>query len=123
MPHTIILKDQYQQAPSSKASTLLPLRGIQNFVVPHFQISVDQIRTWMQITKKKQRRGQWHHQLPWFYIFFVLGFIVGFWGVCGSLIIIKTWRYAYFRFIDNLQDKVYVMVTVRINLMKKRLRG
>ncbi|CAL2253807.1 unnamed protein product [Prunus armeniaca] len=63
-----------------------------------------------------------HHQLPWFYIFTVLGFIVGFWGVFGSLIIIKTWRYAYFQFIDNLQDKVYVMVTVRINLMKKRLR-
>ncbi|CAL8150884.1 unnamed protein product [Prunus armeniaca] len=41
------------------------------------------------------------HQLPWFYIFTALGFIVGFWGVCGSLIINKTWRYAYFQFIDN----------------------
>ncbi|CAL8169008.1 unnamed protein product [Prunus armeniaca] len=30
------------------------------------------------------------HQLPWFYIFTALGFIVGFWGVCGSLIINKT---------------------------------
>ncbi|PQQ13855.1 hypothetical protein Pyn_06359 [Prunus yedoensis var. nudiflora] len=63
------------------------------------------------------------HQLPWLYIFIVLGFIVGFWGVCGSLIINKTWRYAYFRFIDNLQGRVYVMVTLRINMMKKRLRG
>ncbi|KAI5333072.1 hypothetical protein L3X38_023202 [Prunus dulcis] len=63
------------------------------------------------------------HELPWFYIFIALGFIVGFWGVCGSLIINKIWRYAYFRFIDNLQDRVYVMVIVRINMMKKRLRG
>ncbi|PQQ08779.1 hypothetical protein Pyn_06055 [Prunus yedoensis var. nudiflora] len=34
------------------------------------------------------------HQLPWFYIFATLGFIVGFWGVCGSLVINKTWRLA-----------------------------
>ncbi|VVA16590.1 PREDICTED: receptor [Prunus dulcis] len=63
------------------------------------------------------------HQHPWFYIFTALGFIVGFWGVCGSLVINKTWRYAYFRFIDNLQDRLYVMITVRISTMKGRLRG
>ncbi|XP_008226570.2 PREDICTED: receptor-like protein 2 [Prunus mume] len=51
------------------------------------------------------------HQLPWFYIFATLGFIVGFWGVCGSLVINKTWRYAYFRFIDNLQDRLYMMIS------------
>ncbi|XP_020417032.1 receptor-like protein 2 isoform X1 [Prunus persica] len=60
------------------------------------------------------------HQIPWFYIFVVLGFIVGFWGVCGSLIIKKTWRYAYFQFVDNIQDRLYVMMTVH---MRRRLRG
>ncbi|KAL6283432.1 hypothetical protein ACE6H2_014361 [Prunus campanulata] len=63
------------------------------------------------------------HQLPWFYIFATLGFIVGFWGVCGSLVINKTWRYVYFRFIDNLQKRLYVMITVCINTMKRRLSG
>ncbi|KAL6283331.1 hypothetical protein ACE6H2_014260 [Prunus campanulata] len=63
------------------------------------------------------------HQLPWFYIFAALGFIVGFWGICGSLIINKTWRYMYFQFINNVQDRLYVMVTVHINTMKRRLRG
>ncbi|PQQ12552.1 receptor-like protein 2 [Prunus yedoensis var. nudiflora] len=64
------------------------------------------------------------HQLPWFYVFAALGFIVGFWGVCGSLVINKTWRYAYFRFIDNLQDMLlYVMIIVPLNKMKRRLRG
>ncbi|CAL8150925.1 unnamed protein product [Prunus armeniaca] len=63
------------------------------------------------------------HQLPWFYIIAALGFIVGFWGVCGSLLINKTWRYEYFRFIDNLQERFYVMITVCINTMKGRLRG
>ncbi|XP_008226592.1 PREDICTED: receptor-like protein 2 [Prunus mume] len=61
------------------------------------------------------------HQLPWFYISsIVLGFIVGFWGVCGSLIINKTWRYAYFRFIYNVQDRFYVIITVRINMIKRK---
>ncbi|PQQ06428.1 hypothetical protein Pyn_08636 [Prunus yedoensis var. nudiflora] len=63
------------------------------------------------------------HQLPWFYISVVLGFIVGFWGVFGSLIIKRTWRHAYFRFTDNVQDRVYVMMTVSMNRMKRKLRG
>ncbi|CAL8150927.1 unnamed protein product [Prunus armeniaca] len=73
--------------------------------------------------KNNKDEGNGHHQLPWFYIFVVLGFIVGFWGVCGSLVINNTWRYAYFRFIDNVQDRLYVMVTVCINTTKRRLRG
>ncbi|BFG29029.1 hypothetical protein CerSpe_153030 [Prunus speciosa] len=63
------------------------------------------------------------HQLSWFYIFTALGFIVGFWGVCGSLVVNKTWRYAYFRFVGNVQDRLYVMVAMRINTMKRRCRG
>ncbi|ONI12409.1 hypothetical protein PRUPE_4G163000 [Prunus persica] len=51
------------------------------------------------------------HQLPWFYIFVALGFIVGFWGLCSSLVVNKTWRYAYFRFVDNVQDRLYLMVS------------
>ncbi|KAH0986509.1 hypothetical protein GBA52_013686 [Prunus armeniaca] len=46
------------------------------------------------------------HQLPWFYIFAALGFIVGFWGVCGSLVINKTWRYTYFQFIDRMNRRL-----------------
>ncbi|PQQ08782.1 tyrosine-sulfated glycopeptide receptor 1-like [Prunus yedoensis var. nudiflora] len=64
------------------------------------------------------------HQLPWFYIFAALGFILGFWEVCGSIVINKTWRYAYFRFIDDLQDRLlYVMITVPLKRIKRRLRG
>ncbi|XP_007214481.2 receptor-like protein 2 [Prunus persica] len=62
--------------------------------------------------------------IPWFYIFAASGFLVGFWGVCGSLVINKTWRCAYFRFIDNLQDMLlYVMITFPLNRMKRMLRG
>ncbi|BFG31109.1 hypothetical protein CerSpe_173830 [Prunus speciosa] len=72
--------------------------------------------------KNNKDEGNGHHQLPWFYIFAVLGFIVGFLVVCGSLVINNTWRYAYFQFIDNLQDRLYVMITICINMMKRRLR-
>ncbi|XP_074281742.1 receptor-like protein EIX2 [Silene latifolia] len=40
------------------------------------------------------------------YISVVLGLIVGFWGVCGTLVIKTSWRYAYFRFLDNIKDKI-----------------
>ncbi|CAN6561061.1 unnamed protein product [Malus baccata var. baccata] len=60
-------------------------------------------------------------QLPWFYISAAFGFIFGFWGVCGSLIVKKTWRYAYFQYTDNVQDRLYVMLAVRMNRMKRWL--
>ncbi|CAN6588963.1 unnamed protein product [Malus baccata var. baccata] len=45
-----------------------------------------------------------------FYISMALGFIVGFWGVCGSLIFVRPWRYSYFRFLNVLNDWFYVRV-------------
>ncbi|CAN6720052.1 unnamed protein product [Malus baccata var. baccata] len=45
-----------------------------------------------------------------FYVSMGLGFIVGFWGVCGSLIFVRPWRYSYFRFLNVLNDWFYVRV-------------
>nr|XP_048322185.1 receptor-like protein EIX2 [Ziziphus jujuba var. spinosa] len=39
-----------------------------------------------------------------FYISIALGFIVGFWGVFGSLIINKFWRYTYFGFVQRVMS-------------------
>ncbi|XP_048442677.1 receptor-like protein 2 [Pyrus x bretschneideri] len=61
-------------------------------------------------------------ELLWFYIFAALGFIVGFWGVCSSLVLNKTWRYAYFRFWDNVQDSLYVKMVVCMAMMKRRIK-
>lgn len=47
-----------------------------------------------------------------FYVTLGLGFVVGFWGVCGSLIFNKTWRYSYFNFLNDVNDWIYVMVAV-----------
>ncbi|XP_050157672.1 receptor-like protein EIX2 [Malus sylvestris] len=52
-----------------------------------------------------------------FYISMVLGFFVGFWGVCGSLVFIREWRYTYFKFLNSLNDWLYV----RVVLIKRKL--
>ncbi|KAF2286393.1 hypothetical protein GH714_016675 [Hevea brasiliensis] len=43
-----------------------------------------------------------------FYSGMAVGFVVGFWGVCGSLMLKKSWRYAYFRFVDRQKEEVRV---------------
>lgn len=50
----------------------------------------------------------------WFYVSVVLGFIVGFWAVCGSLVIKKPWRDAYFGFVDKTKDRIYVLIAVNM---------
>ncbi|XP_074321404.1 receptor-like protein EIX1 [Silene latifolia] len=48
------------------------------------------------------------------YISVVLGIIVGFWGVCGTLVVKRSWRQAYFRFYEDTRDKIYVIWVVKI---------
>ncbi|XP_074305025.1 receptor-like protein EIX2 [Silene latifolia] len=48
------------------------------------------------------------------YISVVLGFIVGFWGVCGTLVLKRSWRQAYFRFYEDTRDKIYVIWVFKI---------
>ncbi|CAL8127679.1 unnamed protein product [Prunus armeniaca] len=41
-----------------------------------------------------------------FYVSMVLGLIIGFWGACGTLLLKSSWRYAYFRYPDNIKDRI-----------------
>ncbi|KNA24897.1 hypothetical protein SOVF_011440 [Spinacia oleracea] len=50
---------------------------------------------------------------PGLYISVLLGFIVGFWGVCGTLVIKTSWRRAYFRFFDDMKERLYAVITVK----------
>ncbi|KAL0321470.1 UNVERIFIED_CONTAM: Receptor-like protein EIX2 [Sesamum calycinum] len=52
-----------------------------------------------------------------FYISMGLGFIVGFWGIFGTILLNKTFRYAFF----GRWDTIYDLVLVRIELSKARL--
>ncbi|CAN6568148.1 unnamed protein product [Malus baccata var. baccata] len=49
---------------------------------------------------------------PGFYMSLGLGFVVGFWGVCGSLIFNRSWRYTYFKLLNGLNDWLYVKVAL-----------
>ncbi|XP_021721687.1 LRR receptor-like serine/threonine-protein kinase FLS2 [Chenopodium quinoa] len=55
------------------------------------------------------------------YVSVVLGFIIGFWGVCGTLVLKRSWRHAFFQFFDDMKDRLYVMVLLSIAKFKRRL--
>ncbi|KAI6671398.1 hypothetical protein NL676_006283 [Syzygium grande] len=42
-----------------------------------------------------------------------LGFFVGFWGVCGTLIVKKSWREAYYNYVDKMKNKLAALITCR----------
>ncbi|CAJ1952956.1 unnamed protein product [Sphenostylis stenocarpa] len=45
-----------------------------------------------------------------FYISMAVGFVISFWGVFGSILFHRSWRYAYFRFLNKLSDNIFVAV-------------
>ncbi|KAL7178822.1 hypothetical protein ACSBR1_042220 [Camellia fascicularis] len=56
--------------------------------------------------KKKDEDEEKFDRL-WFYISIVVGFVMGFWAVCGSLVVKSSWRHAYFQFLDKVIDWVF----------------
>nr|GME07487.1 LRR receptor-like serine/threonine-protein kinase GSO1 [Ipomoea batatas] len=40
-------------------------------------------------------------EVDWFYVSMVIGFAVGFGCIYGSLLLVKSWRIAYFQFLDK----------------------
>ncbi|KAF9622373.1 hypothetical protein IFM89_031176 [Coptis chinensis] len=61
-------------------------------------------------------------KINWFYIGIVSGFVVGNWGVYVVLLLKKTWRRAYFRFCDDIYDKLFVFVAERGVRLKIKLK-
>ena len=49
--------------------------------------------------ESKDTRGL---EMDWSYVSMTLGFVVGFWGVCGPLLLNKQWRIMYFLFLDHI---------------------
>ncbi|KAK2447516.1 receptor protein EIX2 [Trifolium repens] len=46
------------------------------------------------------------------YASIAVGFITGFWVVCGSLVLKRSWRHAYFNFVFDMRDKLLVLMAV-----------
>ena len=59
----------------------------------------------------------------WFYGNIVLGFIIGFWGVCGTLLLNGSWRYAYFKFLNKIKDRLYVTTTINMNRLRRSFQS
>ncbi|KAL3753526.1 hypothetical protein ACJRO7_000863 [Eucalyptus globulus] len=57
-----------------------------------------------------------------FYIVIMLAFATGLWGVIGVLVYKKNWRRVYFDYVDYKTDMVYVIVIVKADELRRRLR-
>ncbi|XP_023888942.1 receptor-like protein EIX1 [Quercus suber] len=69
-----------------------------------------------------QKQEQHDFKIPSFYLSIGLGFIVGYCGFWGSLLLNKSWRYSYFRFLGNMNDKIYVMVAAGAAKLKRKFQ-
>ena len=45
-------------------------------------------------------------EMKWFYLGMPWGFVVGFWAILAPLAFNRAWRYAYFRFLDDMKYKL-----------------
>jgi Leucine-rich repeat (LRR) protein len=64
--------------------------------------------------------GEEQFEKVWLYLSIALGFIVGFWAVCGSLVIKKSWRHAYFCFVDKMKDRLLVVIAVNMARLQRK---
>ncbi|CAI9105567.1 OLC1v1004515C1 [Oldenlandia corymbosa var. corymbosa] len=59
-------------------------------------------------------------EFSWFYSGIGPGFVIGSLGFFGVLHLKKSWRHAYFRFLENVCDKVRVSFVARISRFQRR---
>ncbi|XP_019055459.1 PREDICTED: receptor like protein 30-like [Nelumbo nucifera] len=59
-------------------------------------------------------------KMQWFYISMAPGFVVGFWLVCGSLLLKRSWRLAFFQLLGNLKDWILLKIELSIARLSKR---
>ena len=69
-----------------------------------------------------QKEGHDGFKIPSFYLSMGLGFIAGFWGLWGSLILNRSWRHSYFCFLGNMTDKIYVIVVVGAAKLQRKFQ-
>ncbi|XP_074291295.1 uncharacterized protein LOC141618073 [Silene latifolia] len=50
---------------------------------------------------------EYKHEKMWCYLGALSGVAIGFWGVVGTLLFKKSWRHAYFRFVEETAERIY----------------
>ncbi|XP_030969922.1 receptor-like protein EIX2 [Quercus lobata] len=74
----------------------------------------------LSITSVDDKQGGDDYERIWFYASIGLGFVVGFWSVCGTLLLKKSWRHCYFRFCDDIKDRIALLIALRVVHLKKK---
>ncbi|KAM3706044.1 hypothetical protein ACJW31_03G123400 [Castanea mollissima] len=67
--------------------------------------------------------GEDQFEKLWFYLSIALGFIVGFWVVCGSLLIKKSWRHTYFCFAEKMKDRLLVVIALNMAHLQRKIQA
>ncbi|KAK9996009.1 hypothetical protein SO802_020695 [Lithocarpus litseifolius] len=65
------------------------------------------------VDPNNENKGSKHNgelEVDWFFVILALGFVVGFWGVRGPLLLNKQWRIMYFQFLDHTRYKLKSLV-------------
>ncbi|PRQ34623.1 putative non-specific serine/threonine protein kinase [Rosa chinensis] len=59
------------------------------------------------ITKNTEDGHDNGHEIQWLHFSVAFGFIIGFWGVCGPLVLSRSLRFAYFQFLSSVKSRFF----------------
>ena len=57
----------------------------------------------------------------WFYMSMGTGFVVGFWGVCGTLVVKESWRHAYFKLVYDIKEWLLLVIQLNVARLQRTL--
>ncbi|XP_030968178.1 receptor-like protein EIX1 isoform X2 [Quercus lobata] len=72
------------------------------------------------ITSAEDKQNGDDYERIWFYASIGLGFVVGFWSVCGTILLKKSWRHRYFRFCDDIKDRIALLIALKVVHLKRK---
>ena len=61
-------------------------------------------------------------EMKWFYMSMGTGFVVGFWGVCGTLVVKESWRHAYFRLVNHIKEWLLLVIQLNVARLQRKLK-
>ncbi|GKV45700.1 hypothetical protein SLEP1_g52757 [Rubroshorea leprosula] len=70
--------------------------------------------------KNHDDNGNKDYDKIWLAISIITGFLVGFWGVCGSLALMKSWRHAFFGYVNQMNEKILLWIELKVARYKRR---
>ncbi|XP_073064289.1 LOW QUALITY PROTEIN: receptor-like protein EIX2 [Primulina eburnea] len=76
----------------------------------------------------KNAMNNWEHEddkliTKGFYLCLAFGFLIGFWGIFGTILLNNSARFAYFKLLNTMEDFVYVTVELSKARFRSRFRN